>query len=948
MAVMGSDGDSSIIVRSELLRRVAEARPNVVLLQAPAGYGKTEFARQLAAGYETVSVCDCHGIDQPGTLAHRLLAALAGELPAAEIPAVEHGLAIAHAGSSEGDLLAIVLGVWEQTGPPSVFIFENAEALGASASLRALVVRLLKSRPAQRTIVMCTRTPLWLRSNRFLPPHALLRLDGNDLAFDRDEIATMIAHDSAHGAAIDRIAVLSRGWPIVVRLMARLSRERDLVEMCERLNAREWSDLHDYLAAEIIDGLTPKQFDALLLCSVLPEASVDDLVRTLALEDGAVRAMLGELPFVGVAASGAINVHLLLQSLLQQHHAQRMRELLRAAALAWDETESLRDAELLATLGDYESAVSRLAARPWQVRYTPSGIRTTALLPPDMLFRDPGIFIAHFNRQRYVADPAEAFAAAEAMWRSLDATDPNSIPYAVPAIGFAVESGNMEFAQQFLAALPIDIDAIDLESVSVVFVYAEAHLRAHVGALSAAAPILERMLRAHADKAPYLGQLLTLRGAFVERGRGERDRERASLDQAVEALRTARSPNLMAGAVALAAIGSWIAGEDASLERALFELEALAAEGMPSLEPFLAAMRGRADAALLEHIGYPDWQAYGAMAMAARADTPVEAGRYARMAISAAERSGQPFVEALAHIAFTCCVPSERDSGLKKAHARAESIDSPFLAGAIARLRAGDADTGMLGALVRRFQQRGPRGRERVNVHVFRAEVTVADRPVAIPDQQLALLCAIAAQRRGATRDELVDMFWPRLAPARANDALKSCLYRLRRRVPNVVVHDAYDDRYRVGDTIDVDLTDLEVRFGMLLKSAADPIFRAELQGLLDAIRYGDRARLRRWDWFESVDRRIGSLRREIARALAGRALDDGRFDEALTFSQLLIDDDPVDEEASETAIRAHLGRNDAASALREYRRYRDLLYGELEIQPSERLRRLVVEQGAP
>jgi DNA-binding SARP family transcriptional activator len=81
---------------------------------------------------------------------------------------------------------------------------------------------------------------------------------------------------------------------------------------------------------------------------------------------------------------------------------------------------------------------------------------------------------------------------------------------------------------------------------------------------------------------------------------------------------------------------------------------------------------------------------------------------------------------------------------------------------------------------------------------------------------------------------------------------------------------------------------------------------------------------------------------------LAGRGLEEGRFEEALTLAQLLIDDDPVDEEACETAVRAHLGRSDVASALREFRRYRDLLLSELEIEPSERLRRLAIGHSDP
>ena len=48
--------------RAALLDRVRAAGPAIVVLVAPAGFGKTTLARQLVAGLPAVAVCDCRGV----------------------------------------------------------------------------------------------------------------------------------------------------------------------------------------------------------------------------------------------------------------------------------------------------------------------------------------------------------------------------------------------------------------------------------------------------------------------------------------------------------------------------------------------------------------------------------------------------------------------------------------------------------------------------------------------------------------------------------------------------------------------------------------------------------------------------------------------------------------------------------------------------------------------
>ena len=68
------------VKRRSLIGAFRTARPRIVSIVAPAGFGKSTLARQFLAeaGGEFV-VCDCAGLVQPGDFARRILAALADE-----------------------------------------------------------------------------------------------------------------------------------------------------------------------------------------------------------------------------------------------------------------------------------------------------------------------------------------------------------------------------------------------------------------------------------------------------------------------------------------------------------------------------------------------------------------------------------------------------------------------------------------------------------------------------------------------------------------------------------------------------------------------------------------------------------------------------------------------------------------------------------------------------
>jgi len=180
-----------------------------------------------------------------------------------------------------------------------------------------------------------------------------------------------------------------------------------------------------------------------------------------------------------------------------------------------------------------------------------------------------------------------------------------------------------------------------------------------------------------------------------------------------------------------------------------------------------------------------------------------------------------------------------------------------------------------------------------------------------------------------------------------AREAFNSCLYRLRQRLPDVVVYTR--EGYRLNEHVRVDLRELEhwiaslpLRREMLEQERV--VFRALYERLRATTMPRDDDET--WEWLTPIFLRADDMRRSVAERLANDALGRADHSEALLIARQLIADDPCDEGAREISIRAHLQLGKRGEAIREFRQYRDVLYAELEAQPSAALARLLREES--
>ncbi len=905
-----------MMVRHRLLDRLDAPHARIVLLHAPAGYGKSVLARQYAAAAPATATCDCYDVQTPYELATRVLSALGS-------PAI----------ALDDGGLEIATTAWQHEAGRQLFIFENAEAIAKDDRLRQFFLRLIANQPPSRTVLVCSRSRLWLPVNRFIPPHVVVRLGSDDLAFTRDEVEAIAADLQLSPFAVERIAAVSRGWPIVVLLLTRLAREGDLEALLARGAEVESDELSEYFAAEIVKAMPPETRAVLELCAAFPIARLEDLHVVFGIEEHRAQTLLADLPLITITAAGTIEVHPIARAMLHRAAGASFPDLLLRAADAWTPRDPVRAAEFRLHAGDADAASRLIATAKWPIDGAVRRIATR--LPPAALVHAPVLLVAAFAARRTFADPAVLLDELQQFITSV-ATDPASRAMAqVMSIGLALEAGRVELAQQLLAALPVPPDfGTELDTIH----YMRAYAAAHAGRLHETDTILER-LGPHYTGIPFYEALLDqMRATWVSRARGDREHERLLFERAIAGFSAALQLDEVAGTLVQATIGAWLAGEDDAVHRYLAQLQPLIPADATAFHALSVAFAGRVDDAILELIPRPDWRAYAALAMASRAGA--ESPRFARAALDAARRSAQPFIEAVAAVALAAVSPSDRDAALRRATTSAAAVASVGLASAVSAVRDGRS-AGMLGPLLARMT-RSPSTGKRVDVRFLDVSVHVDGRPCDITDKQLELLFLLASRRHGLGRQELLDVLWPELNAAAARDAFKSCLYRLRRRVPDVVRYDARFDRYAVGDAVDVDLEQLTLITARLAKGSVAAGDADEFRAVLTAIQNGDRSRARSWDWFAPIAHRIADRAHRAAAHLARTALREERYGEALDLAHLMIDADPTDEEAREIAISAHLAGGDVTAARREYRIYRDLLRAELDTEPSEHLRELL------
>jgi SARP family transcriptional regulator, regulator of embCAB operon len=223
-------------------------------------------------------------------------------------------------------------------------------------------------------------------------------------------------------------------------------------------------------------------------------------------------------------------------------------------------------------------------------------------------------------------------------------------------------------------------------------------------------------------------------------------------------------------------------------------------------------------------------------------------------------------------------------------------------------------------------------------------QLVEGEAQVALAEGSQRLLALLALRGRPVKRLLVAGTLWPDVTERRAYASLRSALTRLYGVVRDAVEVNPGD--LRLARSVAVDLRESQALAHRLLDAADQPLDASDLSGGAIAALSGEL--LPDWydDWvlLEAEDWR--QLRLHALEALSGLLTAAGRYGDAAAAALAAVKADPLRESAHAALIQVHLAERNQSEALREFRRYQELLRAELDIDPTDHLRRLFDPPG--
>ncbi|GAA4339665.1 hypothetical protein GCM10023165_19180 [Variovorax defluvii] len=402
-----------LIERSKLEQQLGQAlaTQRVVLLVAPAGYGKTAaLSRQLQKLPQGCAIAWLTA-DEEDDL-RRFLAHLIEALEPLDPPwrlAPEALFELAAQGRLR-ELAAALASTLDATDAPDggVIVLDDLHAV-ADAQVFEFLDHLLEGLPPNWTLVMATRVEPLLALGRWRARRELAEFDETILGFSRKEVQDLCHHIAGRDDPDEaqRLFDRTQGWAAGLCLSLEAS-ERSTVG-APRSIWQSRRHLFEYLASEVLEELPHELKEFLLRCSLLPELTVPRCrqisgnARSAELLEDIERRRL----FTSVLDGEELTLRLhdlfrdFLEERLRQLHPEEMPALLRCAAQG--EPDSVRRTLMYLRAGAWDEAQREL-------------IQATA----DMLVDDQGAqvvrLIEHFPAEIRAHSPVLAYVRGWCAW----------------------------------------------------------------------------------------------------------------------------------------------------------------------------------------------------------------------------------------------------------------------------------------------------------------------------------------------------------------------------------------------------------------------------------------------------------------------------------------------------------------------------------------------------
>ncbi len=335
------------VPRPRLLQRVVDPRWRIVVLQAPAGYGKSTLAGQVAAASPRTSAWLHLDQDEanPRRFCRYLTAAIAEVLPA--IGSTELARLIERrAFEPERWAEDLLLFFDEMARTGCRLILDNAETIGDAPAPLACLRRLIDPGSERLRLLIASRRAPGIPLQRLVAQGRALVLTETDLAFDLEEYRRAAGAHGTNAPAHDVEAAWerSRGWCVLLGLGAASAGG----------NAEAAGEA--YFEEEVLGRLPQALREFLVRSSVLDVVTAEGLAA-IGLDPAAFGERLELLaahgvPHLAVEEGSGVRMHPLIRARCLGELRTRAGEADRLAA---------RAAEHFRRQGRYEAAVQLLA-----------------------------------------------------------------------------------------------------------------------------------------------------------------------------------------------------------------------------------------------------------------------------------------------------------------------------------------------------------------------------------------------------------------------------------------------------------------------------------------------------------------------------------------------------------------------------------------------------------
>ncbi len=308
------------VPRAAALDRIVGADPRVLVVSAPAGFGKTTFVGQWARlGGQRVAWATLDSTDSdPVVLISTLLAALGGS--GASLPAFT-GVLTGDEPAFSRRVINEFRCVVEALDEPVTVVIDDLHT-AQDSRLRAILGGLVESLPEECRIALVSRTEPDLPVARWVAAGSVELVKKEDLAFDEIEVAAMLeAVTGQPPSPTDAMSCLhrTRGWPVAAYLDATFGPHVGSATVTA-------ANLSTYLNSEVLVGV-PDELVRFLrdtaVLTLLDGPSCDAVLASAGSHEQLVRAAQSTLLLSPVRqVSGAFRLH----PLIREHLNARLAE----------------------------------------------------------------------------------------------------------------------------------------------------------------------------------------------------------------------------------------------------------------------------------------------------------------------------------------------------------------------------------------------------------------------------------------------------------------------------------------------------------------------------------------------------------------------------------------------------------------------------------------------